>query len=393
MSNKNNKNMKKNYFAMAILACGLLTFSACSNDDAVNQEETNVTAGETRNVELTFNFSVNSGEQTRGGRPLYSSEALQQVNAMKVYVFKEADGEYVYSEEINGNNFGFNNSTAQGTESHSYTLTDKLADGTYKFLAVGYEEGYNTTFKALAMTANTTKLSDLLLELNAGQNADEVFSGVSEAVTVSATSTSFNVGVELNRVVAGILGYFKNVPFEIENEGKMVQVKHVLVNVIKKGTSAKLADRTPNGVDESKYTIIDIDMSSYLKDEDNNWYAVPAKTGKVATVENSVLQGAYSLPIAAVTSSNTLEVVLTGDKGTVLKTFKVKDADSYDFAINANHFYSLGQKKTDDDTNGGDPDPDPEPDDNDDPIDLSKDQIITITVNAAWSSIHDLTIE
>lgn len=379
---------------MAILACGLLTFSACSNDDAFNEDETNVTAGETRNVELTFNFSVNSGEQTRGGRPLYSSEALQQVNAMKVYVFKESGGEYVYSEEINGRNFGFSNSSAQGTESHSYTLTDKLDDGTYKFLAVGYEEGYSTTFKALTMTENTTKLSELLLELNNGQNADEVFSGVSDAVTVSATSTSFNVGVELNRVVAGILGYFKNVPYQIENEGNMVQVKHVLVNVIKKGTSAKLADRTAKGVDGSKYTIIDIDMSDYSKDGDNNWYAVSAKSGDVATVENSVLQGAYSLPIAAVTSSNTLEVVLTGDdKSTALKTFKVKDADSYDFAINANHFYSLGQKKTNDDTNGGDPEPDPEPDDNDDPIDLSKDQIITITVNAAWSEIHDLTIE
>lgn len=387
--------MKKNYFAMAILACGLLTFSACSNDDAFNEDETNVTAGETRNVELTFNFSVNSGEQTRGGRPLYSSEALQQVNAMKVYVFKESGSDYVYSEEINGSNFGFNNNSAQGTESHSYTLTDKLTDGKYKFLAVGYEDGYSTTFKELSMTPNTTKLSDLLLELNNGQNADEVFSGVSEDVTVSATSTSFNVGVELHRVVAGILGYFKNVPYQIEKDGEMKQVKHVLVNVIKKGTSAKLADRTANGVDESKYTIIDIDMSTYSKDEDNNWYAVAAQSGAVATVANSVLKGAYSLPITAVTGNNTLEVVLTGDdKGTALKTFKVKDEDSSsDFAINANHFYSLGQKKTNDDTNGGDPDPDPDPDDNDDPIDLSKDQIITITVNADWSAIHDLTIE
>lgn len=379
---------------MAILACGLLTFSACSNDDAFNEDETNVTAGETRNVELTFNFSVNSGEQTRGGRPLYSSEALQQVNAMKVYVFKASGDDYLYSEEINGNNFGFNNITAQGTESHSYTLTDKLADGTYKFLAVGYEEGYGDTFKELTMQ-NTTKLSDLLLELKEGKNADEVFSGVSEDVTVNATSTSFNVGVKLNRVVAGILGYFKNVPYQIEKDGKLVQVKHVLVNVIKKGTSAKLAERTANGVG-SKYTIIDIDMSTYSnsKDGNNNWYSVPAKSGAVATVANSVLQGAYSLPIAALTDNNTLEVVLTGaDKGTVLKTFKVKDDNSYDFAINANHFYSLGQKMTNDDTNGGDPDPDPDPDDNDKPIDLSKDQIITITVNANWDAIHDLTVE
>lgn len=387
--------MKKNYFAMAILACGLLTFSACSNDDVFNEDETSVNAGETRDVELAFNFSVNTGAQTRGGRPLYSSEALQQVNAMKVYVFKKSDANFVYLEEITDeDNFGFNNSAANGTESHSYTLTQKLGDGTYKLLAVGYEKDYNTTFKPLTMTPNTTKLSELLLELNDGYNADEVFSGVSDEVTVSATSVAFNVSIELNRVVAGILGYFKNVPYEIENGGSMVQVKHVLVNVIKKGTSAKLEDRTASGVNDNKYTIIDIDMSSYSKDGDNNWYAVSAKSGDVATVANSVLQGAYSLPIAAVTSSNTLEVVLTGEStSTVLKTFTVKDGEDTDFAIEANHFYSLGQKNTNDDTNGGDPDPDPDPDDNDDPIDLSKDQIITITVNAAWSAIHDLTIE
>ncbi len=386
--------MKKNYFAMAILACGLLTFSACSNDDAFNEDETNVTAGETRNVELTFNFSVNSGEQTRGGRPLYSSEALQQVNEMKVYVFKASGDNYVYSEEITDDgNFGFNNITAVGTESHSYTLTDKLADGTYKFLAVGYEEDYGDTFEELTMTPNTTKLSELLLKLKEGQNADEVFSGVSEDVTVSATSTSFNVGVGLNRVVAGILGYFKNVPYEIENGGKMVQVKHVLVNVVKKGTSAKLADRTANEV-EDKYTIIDIDMTGYKKDGNNNWYHVDAQSGgAVATVANSVLKGAYSLPIAAVTDNSTLEVVLTGEStSTVLKTFTVKDGEDTDFAINANHFYSLGQKKTDDGTNGGTPDPGTDGDD-DKPIDLSKDQIITITVNANWDTIHNLTIE
>lgn len=380
---------------MAILACGLLTFSACSNDDAFNEDETNVTAGETRNVELTFNFSVNSGEQTRGGRPLYSSEALQQVNEMKVYLFKEAaGGEFLYSKEITDDgNFGFNNITAQGTESHSYTLTDKLTDGKYKFLAVGYEDDYSTTFTALAPTPNTTKLSDLLLELNKGQNADEVFSGVSEDVNVSATSTSFNVGVKLNRVVAGILGYFKNVPYEIVKDGEMVRVKHVLVNVVKKGTSAKLADRTANVADDNKYTIIDIDMSDYSKDGDNNWYHVTAQSGDVATVANSVLQGAYSLPIAAVTDNSTLEVVLTGEStSTVLKTFTVKDGEDTDFAINANHFYSLGQKKTDDGTNGGTPDPGTDGDD-DKPIDLSKDQIITITVNANWDTIHNLTVE
>lgn len=130
------------------------------------------------------------------------------------------------------------------------------------------------------------------------------------------------------------------------------------------------------------------------QDGDNNWYKVDALVGTPATVENSVLSGAYSLPIAAVGSENTLEVELTDEEGTVLKTYPVQfaDTDNKSFALEANHFYSLGQKYTDDDTNGGNPDPGTDPDDNDDPIDLSKDQIITITVNANWTAIHELEL-
>lgn len=387
--------MKKNYLAMAILACGLLTFSACSNEDVLTEDGTTINAGEIRDVELSFDFSVNTGA-TRGGRPLYSSEALQQVNEMKVYVFKKSDTEYIYEKEItDDNNFGFNNEAAQGTESHSYTLTDKLTDGTYKFLAVGYEDGYATTFKSLTLSAQTTKLSEILLELNADQNADEVFSGVSGDVIVSSTSASFTVSVQLDRVVAGVLGYFKNVPYQIENSGEMKQVKHVLLTVVKKGISAKLEDRSAGSVADGgdRYTIIDIAMTGN-QDGDNNWYKVDALVGTPATVENSVLSGAYSLPIAAVGSENTLEVELTDEEGTVLKTYPVQfaDTDNKSFALEANHFYSLGQKYTDDDTNGGNPDPGTDPDDNDDPIDLSKDQIITITVNANWTAIHELEL-
>ena len=85
--------MKKNFIAMAALACGLLTFSACSSDDDnLGGSQTGSATGELRDVTLNVGFSVASGAQTRG-RDLYSEEALQEVNAMKIYVFKkDADG-------------------------------------------------------------------------------------------------------------------------------------------------------------------------------------------------------------------------------------------------------------------------------------------------------------
>ena len=59
-----------------------------------------------------------------------------------------------------------------------------------------------------------------------------------------------------------------------------------------------------------------------------------------------------------------------------------------DYSLDANSLYSLGTKGVNDDTEGGDgPDGDKE---DDDPIDLSKEQIIKLTVNAEWKAIYDL---
>lgn len=57
--------MKKNYLAMAAMAIGLLTFSACSSDDDFGGEQTTTAKGEMQDVELTFNIGVNSGKETR----------------------------------------------------------------------------------------------------------------------------------------------------------------------------------------------------------------------------------------------------------------------------------------------------------------------------------------
>lgn len=65
--------MKKNYLAMTAMAIGLLTFSACSSDDDFGGEQTTTAKGEMQDVELTFNIGVNSGKETRAGRPLYLS--------------------------------------------------------------------------------------------------------------------------------------------------------------------------------------------------------------------------------------------------------------------------------------------------------------------------------
>ena len=391
--------MKKNYLAMAALAFGLLGFSACSSDDALDDSQSTVTTGEMQDVELTFNINVNSGKETRGGRPLWSSEALQQVQYMNLYIFKYDNGTYKYDKEITGgNNFGFNDAdnAVNGDEPHSYTLTTKLEAGAkYKILAVGYEEGYNATFKTLSLTTGTTTLAEAKIELADGVNAaDEMFSGVTKDIDLSTGTTSFNVDVELKRVVAGVLGYFKNVPYQLENEGKLVQVKHILVQVAKKGTSALLESRTASEASNGYTTIIDILLTG-SKDGNNNWYAnITAPASGVQIEANSFLKGAYSLPIAAHESNATLRVVLTGEQtSTILKEYPVfMDGSNNKFALDANSIYMIGHKSKADGTDGEDGEEGGEgPDDkDDDPVDLSKEQILNIKVIAGWDKKYDL---
>lgn len=391
--------MKKNYLAMAAMAIGLLTFSACSSDDDFGGEQTTTAKGEMQDVELTFNIGVNSGKETRAGRPLWSSEALQQVKYMQLYIFKDDNGTYKYEKEITGgNNFGFynDNKVAQGDETHSYTLTTKLEAGAkYKILAVGYEDGYTATFKALSLTAGTTTLAEAKIELTDDVDAaDEMFSGVTADIDLSTGTTSFNVNVELKRVVAGVLGYFKNVPYQLENNGALVQVKHILVKVAKKGTSALLENRTASEASDGYTTIIDIPLTG-SQDGTNNWYAnTTAPADGVQIEANSFLKGAYSLPITAHASNATLKVVLTGEQtSTILKEYPVvMDGTNDKFTLDANSIYMIGHKSKadgtdgDDDTPGGDDDDDKD----DDPVDLSKEQILSIKVLAGWDKKYDL---
>ena len=408
--------MKKNYLAMAALACGLLSFSACSSDDDFGgDEQTSVATGELCDVTVNFNFEVSGASTTRAGRPLWSQEALQQVNDMHLYLFKNegADEEaenYKFVKEItdgsdgaaaNGN-FGFNNTTAAGTEEHTYVMEDKLTAGNYKVLAVGFEEETNasksgTTYTPLAFTANTTTLAAAQLDLASGKKAEEVFSGVSEKIDVQTDKQKFNVGVTLTRTVAGVLGYFKNIPYTI---GGTI-VKHVFVKAAAEGKAALLANGGIAGTNGGEYNIIDINLDGkqhgVVEGKEIYKNAANAYGAGVTVVENSFLQGAYALPIAAQTT--TLKVVLTGeDTNVALATYPVKinkaeglgsgfTADSQSFPLNANYFYSIGQKLK---NNSDGSETDDDPSDDDDPIDLSIEQEIVITVSASWAKFVDL---
>lgn len=386
------------YFVWACLA-GVFMWSVTSCSEQTMMDQGIHASGEAqREVQITFHLSVISGMQTRGGRPLYSSEALQMVNDMKVYVFKkDANTEtFVYDGKSYSIEAFDNTDTpydGEGYETHYHTLDTKLTDGTYKFLAVGLEKGHEETF-SFAPTTTTTLDAAVLSLKSTDIHADEAFSGVSEEVTVSEDRKGFFARIELKRVVAGVLGYFKNIPYQVENNGKKVVVKKVCVELLKKATQVRLEDRgaSTDGLLQptSYYRLLTIDLSGASFDSDNNIYISDAvgTEGTPVKVENSFLAGGYALPFDVGDGQKTMKLVLYGgEPETALRTYKVQDeiktaapvALTECFSIEADHFYSLGLKSKDNDT------------EEDKPIDLSKDQTIKITVDASWEDIYHIT--
>lgn len=77
----------KKYLCMA--AAGMFLFSACSNDDdAINGGNGNSSADFTGQELVMKVANGGDGLTTRGGRPLYSSEAAQTIDKVKLAIFK-----------------------------------------------------------------------------------------------------------------------------------------------------------------------------------------------------------------------------------------------------------------------------------------------------------------
>lgn len=112
--------MKKGMF-FALVASSLL-FSACSSDDAVVSTE-----GQNEAVQQIVLHVASSGDglTTRAGRPLYSSQALQTIQNVRVMIYKNETGggekTIVYDKKLN-----WKESTTYNTNGHGRQFTISL---------------------------------------------------------------------------------------------------------------------------------------------------------------------------------------------------------------------------------------------------------------------------
>ena len=393
--------MKKNLLFAA--AAGIMLFSACSNDEDViidGANDVNV-SGE---ITLALNAG-GSGAETRAARPVYSSEAYSEVTDVVLQLFKKNGENWeaatgVTTDLADGwaiSNWGTQSAVSPGTTDNVTTKTVKLKDldksAEYKLVAYGYKKELKTTLDWTAALAVATP--------NAGEDVEEIFAGekVFSTNAIGKISTT-PVQVEMRREVAGVLGYFKNIPEKVgETTVKSVRVYASSSNTAYNIPSLSLQNQcgTAGTAGTEKVTVLNLPIPTEGVTVVEGIYHWAGKNEtNLKTEANSLLGGCFLVPFAKVDNKATFTIALCDEDDNDLKTWtgvldqtQTGENDTKIFNVNRNYFYSFGKKLKAGTTDG----PDPEHPDPDEPIDLSVNTEITIILNNAWGVIHNMGIE
>lgn len=361
--------MKKGMFFA--LAASSLLFSACSSDDAVVSTE-----GQNEAVQQIVLQVASSGDglSTRAGRPLYSSQALQTIENVRVMIYKNGtDGgekTIVYDKKLN-----WKESTTYNKGGHGRQFTislkgnNRLEAGSYKVMAVGYSDNSDYTY-ALDVTSDaalTGTYSDITATLKAGKkDAEEVFAGDAaltigddKKITNLTPGDEYGLAVTLHRQVAGSFGYFCNIPAKVD--GKTAKTLRLVVrdkndkltfnnfnssfteagatgSTVKyyvngsKSTDAALATDAQFKGGDNGYVLYSIDLNTWFPNGDeNNDGLLNAEDAswnhpggvKTQVVKGSVFGSNFVIPFNYAEGKNTMELQLLDADDNIIRTWTV----------------------------------------------------------------------
>lgn len=222
--------MKQKFFLGALMA-GMAVFTACSSDDEMVMPA-GVGEANGDGQEIVLQVANDGLVAKRGGRPLYSSEAAQDVDKVVLYAIAQDGvnaGKVVLKKEIDWSTAGtYSGGDGKGTKK-SIRLQDneKLDVGKYKFVAYAYnsdskDANHNTyTYSDANWKVNTTEYSDIVATLTPGSDGEEIFAGgcekdvvISEYKNTAGDNviSGFTATVLMARQVAGGFGYFTDIP-------------------------------------------------------------------------------------------------------------------------------------------------------------------------------------
>lgn len=439
--------MKKKYLlGMALMAS--LAFSACDKEVVYVEDG--------QSAEQVITLQVDNGGDglvTRGGRPLYSSEAKQSIENVRLWICDQS-GNVVLVKDYN-NWMGTDGKGGEGATSTDYangrqavlklTGDDKLEKGTYKVYALGYSNNSSYNLETITTLTKGTKYEEnTVLALKSDGNEEEIFAGSIESLEI--TDKALKQNIVLNRQVAGAYVYVKDIPY-FEGARYLKLVASTGNNSLVLGKFAN-TDITTNGRNTAKYVvngtgnktgeylISEIDLEAWFGTdfkgsdgliETTNW-TNPLKNDKTPTFQKgSVFGGAFVIPFKK-NSEQTLKLVLSTQSGVAETGESVKmswninlpstdgqvgahefvywdaswqtsssNSDSQNvYSIVRNHLYSVGTRNLDDPSEGTGTDPEPpvDPEDpNDNPESLNNKKELTLIVNDNWEVIHEMELD
>lgn len=422
------------------LLMATLWLSACKSDTPL-EPDTTVGDGE-QVLEITVDgdfYASSRSTAASAGYKLVSSQAIQHIEHLYAYIFKGrgTDATCVYVTEI-----PWEQNSQQGSASLTYRLKEAnlpqyVTDGKpndMQVLVVAVDNNtdtYNFPYGEVANHADNTNQEGnnaiigkslkavklKLAEAAAGTTTSdagkafkmantEVFSGLA-----SFKADDQIIKVSLQRCVAGILCYLTDIPYYVgsgtDDVNKISSIELQLGNSLKLNTEyASFYDganfgsvSSDNSESSDNKVIASVNISEYiygkgtkngtldvqesdqsLPDKNTQRLYVPAMdNGVVKTKENTILFGAYLLPIentatADAAANATLKLVLKAENGGEQTAFIVKntvtsvpgepDASGnpttiteyeYAYSLKANRLYSIGSKPFATDTDADQP--------------------------------------
>ena len=339
---------KKYLLGMALMAS--MAFYSCTEEKIYVQggEGSEQVAEDVQTITLQVENS-GDGLTTRAARPLYSAEAKQTIENVKVIVCN-GENNVVYTKDFTNWNDN-QTSTVYENNGHGRQATiklegdEKLGQGSYTVYAIGYHNtsGYKDNTGATSLndvmtgiTKGETFNADMVLKYTGSSNAEEIFAGSAE-LSISDKKAG-SATVILNRQVAGAFVYLKDIPYyadatKIElvastTNDQLVLGQFANTNFESNGGNS-VAMNVINGWNSSQNSagqavetvIATITLSDWfnngIKDDDtnglidtDNWQNPYIEDNHPTFQKGSVFAGTFLIPFAKVESTQTLKLVM-----------------------------------------------------------------------------------
>lgn len=371
------RHFKIKRYALGALFLSALLMTACQSDDVLDDTPGEESGGVVLNFTVKGDLAVADADNT-GSTPDVTSKGastrtdlpgsgnVQHVTAVQLYIFNgtNANSTCVASENVGWSaHFGNLPPTVTSTMSYRVKYSGMVNGNTYTFLAVGMDDMSPATYGYPgAIVVGTTQLGTAIANLAGTESAtwknmrqSELFAG---SVVLTTTNNKTLGTVNLWRRVAGVMGWFNNVPTSVSG----TPVANIRISLyVSQNKSVPLIERskTPVFVDYMQNPVITTGGQVLVE------IPVPPVVLPITVLSN----GSYVLPVPAPAPVNandyTLRVELVSGTGTILRSNRVTlsgtdDSNSspgngtgvidpqgiYRFPIVANRFYGIGSAIT-----------------------------------------------